>query len=70
MSSEYAFIVVSLVLNGPEIMYEPGDGAVIHPEAPSLDVESFLACVGYSNFADDPISIAHTLHGAFCHISV
>ncbi|RDX49050.1 riboflavin synthase domain-like protein [Lentinus brumalis] len=43
------------------VQYEPGDVAVIHPEASSADVESFLACVGYANTADDPVEIHHVL---------
>ena len=51
------------VLNGLETRYEPGDVAVIHPEAVQADVESFLSCVGFANAADDLISIKHTLEG-------
>ena len=51
------------VLNGLETRYEPGDVAVIHPEAVEADVESFLSCVGFANGADDSISIKHTLEG-------
>ncbi|KAH9856143.1 riboflavin synthase domain-like protein [Lenzites betulinus] len=44
-----------------EIRYNPGDVAVIHPETIPADVESFLACIGYANFADDPIDVRHAL---------
>lgn len=60
------------VLKGLEYRYEPGDVAVIHPEALPGDVESLLTCIGYANTADDPIQIHHTLEGtytAFPHIS-
>ncbi|KAI0746992.1 riboflavin synthase domain-like protein [Daedaleopsis nitida] len=43
------------------VEYEPGDVAVIHPEAMPLDVESFLACIGFANTADDPVKIEHIL---------
>ncbi|KAI0705984.1 riboflavin synthase domain-like protein [Cerioporus squamosus] len=43
------------------VQYEPGDVAVIHPEATPADVESFLACIGYANTADDPVEIQHVL---------
>ncbi|KAI0819807.1 riboflavin synthase domain-like protein, partial [Trametes gibbosa] len=46
---------------GDEIQYNPGDVAVIHPEAIKEDVESFLACIGYANLADDPIDVQHVL---------
>ncbi|KAK7677189.1 hypothetical protein QCA50_019898 [Cerrena zonata] len=41
--------------------YEPGDVAVIHPYAPSAEVESFLISMGYSNIADEPYEIRHNL---------
>ncbi|EMD32805.1 hypothetical protein CERSUDRAFT_161320 [Gelatoporia subvermispora B] len=44
-----------------DIHYDPGDVAIIHPEAAQPDVEGFLACIGYANIADDPISIQHSL---------
>ncbi|CCL99816.1 uncharacterized protein FIBRA_01840 [Fibroporia radiculosa] len=42
------------------ISYEPGDVAIIHPEASKTDVESFLATIGYAEYADQCIVIAHT----------
>ncbi|CDO69942.1 hypothetical protein BN946_scf184836.g16 [Trametes cinnabarina] len=44
-----------------DVHFNPGDVAVIHPEALAADVDSFLACIGYANIADDPIDIRHTL---------
>jgi len=41
------------------IAYDPGDVAVIHPEAAPIDVEFFLTGMGWSNSADDPIRIQH-----------
>ncbi|KAI0709189.1 riboflavin synthase domain-like protein [Earliella scabrosa] len=43
------------------VQYEPGDVAVIHPEALPGDVEALLSCIGYANTADEPIEIRHTL---------
>ncbi|THH17031.1 hypothetical protein EW146_g3703 [Bondarzewia mesenterica] len=40
-----------------DISYEPGDVAVIHPEAMPDDVDAFLTIVGWGNIADDPIRI-------------
>ncbi|KAI0798150.1 riboflavin synthase domain-like protein [Abortiporus biennis] len=42
-----------------KIQYAPGDVAVIHPLVPSVDVESFLISMGWSNDADTPYSIEH-----------
>lgn len=53
-----------LILSDYSCRYEPGDVAVIHPEAMPADVESFLACIGFVNTADDPIEIEHILEGA------
>ncbi|KAI0776652.1 riboflavin synthase domain-like protein [Trametes elegans] len=44
-----------------DIQYDPGDVAVIHPEASSSDVEAFLSCIGWANSADAPIDIKHSL---------
>ncbi|TFY74580.1 hypothetical protein EWM64_g9432 [Hericium alpestre] len=44
-----------------DIAYEPGDVAVIHPEASPIDVDSFLTTVGWANDADQPIRINQTL---------
>ncbi|KAI0288475.1 riboflavin synthase domain-like protein [Russula brevipes] len=40
-----------------DIAYDPGDVAVIHPEAFPVDVDSFLTRMGWSGAADDPIRI-------------
>ena len=53
-----------LLLNCLGYRYEPGDVAVIHPEALPADVEALLSCIGYANTADEPIEIRHTLAGA------
>ena len=45
--------------------YEPGDVAVIHPEASPVDVYGFLTTMGWSNVADDPIWIQHIFEGLF-----
>ncbi|KAI0295729.1 hypothetical protein BC826DRAFT_1007321 [Russula brevipes] len=42
-----------------DIAYDPGDVAVIHPEAFPTDVDSFLSRMGWSDAADDPIRIRH-----------
>ncbi|TBU41104.1 riboflavin synthase domain-like protein [Dichomitus squalens] len=44
-----------------DVEYDPGDVAIIHPEAMPQDVEAFLSCIGYANTADDPIEIRQTL---------
>ncbi|KAI0655709.1 riboflavin synthase domain-like protein [Cubamyces menziesii] len=44
-----------------DIQYQPGDVAVIHPEALPSDVEAFLSCIGYANIADEPVTIQRTL---------
>nr|VWO96020.1 Beta-lactamase (EC [Ganoderma boninense] len=44
-----------------DVEYDPGDVAVIHPEAMPQDVEAFLSCIGYADTADDPIEIRHAL---------
>ncbi|KZP05434.1 riboflavin synthase domain-like protein, partial [Athelia psychrophila] len=43
-----------------DIQYKPGDVAVIHPEASSLDVEPFLVSMGWANNADEMYRIEHT----------
>ena len=43
--------------------YEPGDVAVIHPQAASVDVESFLSSIGWGNIADDPLTIEPRFSG-------
>lgn len=50
--------------------YDPGDIAVIHPEAAPADVETFLASIGYSNIADEPITIRHSLSGLHSFINL
>jgi sulfite reductase alpha subunit-like flavoprotein len=45
--------------------YDPGDVAVIHPEASPIDVETFLTTLGWSNAADDPIRIQRVFEGSF-----
>ncbi|KZV65277.1 riboflavin synthase domain-like protein [Peniophora sp. CONT] len=42
-----------------DLDYEPGDVAVIHPEAPADDVESILQSQGWEAIADDPVSVDH-----------
>ncbi|KAH9966182.1 riboflavin synthase domain-like protein [Lactifluus volemus] len=42
-----------------DIAYDPGDVAVIHPEASPIDVDFFLTTLGWSNSADDPIRMKH-----------
>ncbi|KAH9921665.1 riboflavin synthase domain-like protein [Fomitopsis serialis] len=44
-----------------DIRYEPGDVAVVHPEAQPADVDAFLVSVGFDSTADDPITITHIL---------
>ncbi|OBZ74519.1 NADPH-dependent diflavin oxidoreductase 1 [Grifola frondosa] len=44
-----------------DILYNPGDVAVIHPEAMPADVEAFLVSIGYTNTADYPIIIHRIL---------
>lgn len=44
--------------------YEPGDVAVIHPEASSSDVDAFLACMGWEDEADRPFWVVHEMKGA------
>ncbi|EPS94182.1 hypothetical protein FOMPIDRAFT_1153432 [Fomitopsis schrenkii] len=44
-----------------DVGYEPGDIAIVHPEAQSADVEAFLVSAGFQDIADDPITITHTL---------
>ncbi|KAF8487214.1 hypothetical protein DFH94DRAFT_841580 [Russula ochroleuca] len=41
------------------ISYDPGDVAVIHPEAYPIDVDAFLTTLGWSNSADEPIRMQH-----------
>ena len=53
----------TLVLSVMASRYEPGDVAVVHPEARPEDVRSFLERMGYSNTADDPISVTPCLEG-------
>ncbi|KAI0052732.1 riboflavin synthase domain-like protein [Auriscalpium vulgare] len=42
-----------------DIIYDPGDIAVIRPEASELDVEAFLMLMGWANTMDDPFNITH-----------
>ncbi|KAI0295109.1 riboflavin synthase domain-like protein [Multifurca ochricompacta] len=42
-----------------DIAYDPGDVAVIHPEASLIDVDSFLTMMGWASAADDPIRLHH-----------
>ncbi|OCH90075.1 riboflavin synthase domain-like protein [Obba rivulosa] len=44
-----------------DVHYNPGDIAIIHPEAAAADVEAFLVSIGYANVADEPIAIRHSL---------
>ncbi|KAH9999199.1 riboflavin synthase domain-like protein [Russula compacta] len=46
-----------------DIAYDPGDVAVIHPEASPRDVDFFLTIMGWANAADDPIRIQHIFEG-------
>jgi sulfite reductase alpha subunit-like flavoprotein len=48
-----------------ELSYDPGDIAVIHPEACPADVESLLTTMGWSNAADEPIRIERVFEGLF-----
>ncbi|KAJ3540375.1 hypothetical protein NM688_g6234 [Phlebia brevispora] len=57
---ESALFIVGLHAHEPS-SYEPGDIAVIAPEAPEADVEAFLISMGWANIADEPFSIRHTL---------
>lgn len=43
--------------------YDPGDVAVIHPEASPVDVDLFLTTLGWSNSADDPIRVQRVFEG-------
>ncbi len=43
--------------------FDPGDIAVIHPKASPVDVDSFLATMGWSDVAEDPILIQHVFEG-------
>jgi sulfite reductase alpha subunit-like flavoprotein len=45
--------------------YDPGDVAVIHPEIPSQDVNSFLSSMGWSEIADSVYTISISLRGKF-----
>jgi sulfite reductase alpha subunit-like flavoprotein len=45
------------------LSYEPGDVAVIHPETPEADVESFLSSMGWENVADDSLAIESQFPG-------
>jgi len=44
-----------------DIRYEPGDIAVVHPEAQPADVDAFLVSTGFNSTADDPITVTHIL---------
>ncbi|KAH9837670.1 riboflavin synthase domain-like protein [Rhodofomes roseus] len=44
-----------------DVRYEPGDIAVVHPEAHPADVDAFLVSAGFDKAADDPITLVHTL---------
>jgi len=46
------------------IRYNPGDVAVIHPEASPVEVESFLISMGWANSADILYLVEHTMLGA------
>jgi sulfite reductase alpha subunit-like flavoprotein len=50
--------------------YDPGDVAVIHPEIPSQDVDSFLSTVGWSDIADSVYTIDISLRGKSRAMSV
>jgi hypothetical protein len=43
--------------------YEPGDVAVIHPEALAGDVESLLVSLGWANIGDDRFEIRAASQG-------
>lgn len=45
--------------------YNPGDVAIIHPEASPADVESFLIAMGWANSADVPYTVEHTMLGMY-----
>jgi Sulfite reductase, alpha subunit (flavoprotein) len=49
--------------------FEPGDVAVIHPEASSEDIETFLSSMGWGNVADSPFTIKHTMQGAYLDVT-
>lgn len=42
-----------------DLVYDPGDVAVVHPKASPMDVDSFLTTMNWSNVADEPIRIQH-----------
>ncbi|KAI6137645.1 riboflavin synthase domain-like protein [Pisolithus tinctorius] len=44
-----------------DIMYDPGDVAVIHPTAMDAEVDSFMVMMGWANVADVPFSISHSM---------
>ncbi|KZT67892.1 riboflavin synthase domain-like protein [Daedalea quercina L-15889] len=44
-----------------DVRYEPGDIAIVHPEAQPADVEGFLVCTGFDATADDPVTVTQTL---------
>jgi sulfite reductase alpha subunit-like flavoprotein len=54
-----------VTLSNPSYRYNPGDVAVIHPEASSIEVESFLVSMGWVNSADVKYSVEHTMLGGF-----
>ena len=43
--------------------YDPGDIAVVHPNASPMDVDSFLTTMNWTNVADEPIRIQHVFEG-------
>lgn len=45
------------------ISYNPGDVAVIHPEIPPQDVNSFLSTMGWLDIADSVYAINSSLRG-------
>lgn len=54
-----------MVIDQLHYRYDPGDVAVIHPEAMPQDVETLLSCIGYAHTADDPMEIRHILLGVY-----
>ncbi|KAF8654746.1 hypothetical protein AX16_003401 [Volvariella volvacea WC 439] len=44
-----------------DIQYSPGDVAIIHPIASSLDVEGFLTTMGWGNIADEFLLVEQTM---------
>lgn len=48
---------IELDLGDENLVYNPGDVAIIHPISSTLEVESFLTMMGWGNIADQGITI-------------